>query len=67
MTEQANVNRTAWNCRWSQPDYRRSAVADPSRSADLWVCVRIFGVRRFVGDGECSRCPFWEPNYTRAN
>ena len=53
---------------WGRADEPPSRCSTRRRGAeDLWVCAGIFGVRRFVGDGECSRCPFWEPNYARAN
>ncbi len=64
MTEQTTIRRT-WHCRWSQPRYRPSAAAQSIRTEALWICVRKTGLRPIVTDEECSRCPFWEPNYTR--
>lgn len=67
MAEQGNAVRATWNCKWSQPGARLSRAPEHQQLGDLWVCVRMTGVRRAVSDDECARCPFWEPNYTRAN
>jgi hypothetical protein len=53
--------QTIWGCRWSQPGYRLTGVADRHQPEPTWICVRD-GDRRAITEKECESCERWEPN-----
>ena len=60
------VLQTAWDCKWSQPGYRRTRVAERHQPESLWVCVRTGG-RVSINESDCESCPFWEMGDAPAN
>jgi hypothetical protein len=49
---------TVWDCRWSRPGHRITALPDTLQPETTWVCVRD-GDRRALCDTECARCSQW--------
>ena len=64
-TAVATLN-TAWDCRWSRPGYRLTAVPQHLQPETLWVCLRT-GDRTPVVESDCEACPFWEQDETKGN
>lgn len=56
--------QTPWDCKWSQPGYRLTGVAEALQPESLWVCTRT-AERRAVCETDCENCPYWEMDDSR--
>jgi len=63
MSEMNNKERQApWNCMWVRLRHPFMGVPNGDQCDDGWLCVRPPRRPRYVTEGECAGCQFWEPD-----
>lgn len=62
--------QTAWDCRWSRPDYHVATSPAIKRLESAWACLRD-GQRQTIDPADCETCSFWQqedhPAWTSAD